>query len=138
MLRFCTVTFSLLFRYWDFVLYVTFLLMFRCWDFVLWQGSPRPWPYNQTNQEHRSTFAPIGEWKCNLPPFLGNYDRPTDRTTNSQTGGVIGKLHFKNEIAVKQCYDFCLALQRWDQAAVWLCLPTTQDNWNLRPESGQA
>ena len=28
------------------------------------------------------TSAPIGAWKCNFPPFLGYYDRPTDRPTD--------------------------------------------------------
>ena len=29
------------------------------------------------------TSAPIGAWKCNLPLFRENYDRPTDYPTNN-------------------------------------------------------
>ena len=45
------------------------------------------------------TSSPILVWKCNLPAFLGNHDRPTnqptDKPTNRRTWGFVGKLHFQ-------------------------------------------
>ena len=33
---------------------------------------------------HSKTSGPIEVWKCNIPAFFGNYDRPTDQPTDGQ------------------------------------------------------
>ena len=47
-------------------------------------------------ENEKKTIAPIGDWKCNFPPFLGNYYRPTDRLAdepqaNQSTNHLAGR-----------------------------------------------
>ena len=42
---------------------------------------------DSTNQQHLSTSAPIGAWKCNFPPYrkLWQTDQPEDHPTTNRT-----------------------------------------------------
>ena len=51
--------------------------------------------YERSLDKH---FPPIGAWKCTTLNPLGNYNRPTDQTTDQQTfqqTDLMRKLHFQ-------------------------------------------